>query len=102
MVLQHRAVDLLGRRVDESGIALEFGKPEGRPEALDHRIHQIGDDVLRMVEFDPGEKVRIAGDIGDGEISRFRFRKHCNLQRRCSPAYTRGMWCDPCSGHARF
>jgi hypothetical protein len=84
-ILQERAVDLLGYRVDESGIALKLGKSEGRPEALDRRVHEIGDDVLRVVEFDPGQEARIAGDIGYGEIGQFRFRKH-----RISPQKTSG------------
>ena len=33
-VLQHRAVDLRGRRVDESGVALELGKAERRSQTL--------------------------------------------------------------------
>src|SRR5215469_9303393 len=77
-VLKERAVDLLGHGVDEGGIALKLGKPERWSEALDDRVHEIGDDVLRMVEFDPCEEARIAGDIGDGEIGQFRFRKHHN------------------------
>src|SRR5262249_2599846 len=40
-VLQERAVDLLGHRVDEGGIALKLGKPERRSEALDHRVHEV-------------------------------------------------------------
>jgi len=67
-VLQERTVDVLGDRVDEGGIALELGKAKGRSEALDHRVHEIGNDVLRMVEFDRGEEARIAGDIGDDEV----------------------------------
>ena len=71
-VLQHRAIDLRGHGVDESGVALEFGKAEGRSKALDHRVHEIGDDVLRVVELDPSEEARIARDIGDCEIGQFR------------------------------
>jgi hypothetical protein len=78
-ILQHRAVDLRGHRVDESGVALELGQAEGRPQALDHGVHEVGDDVLGVVEFDPGKKARIAGDIGDDEAGGFRLRKHCNL-----------------------
>jgi hypothetical protein len=74
-ILQERAVDLLVYRVDESGIAFELGKSEGRPEALDHRAHEIGDDVLRMVEFGRGEEARIAGNIGDDEAGQLRRRK---------------------------
>ena len=41
-ILHHRAVDFRGCSVDESGVALELGEAEGRPEALDHRVHKIG------------------------------------------------------------
>jgi hypothetical protein len=44
---------------------ISAGLPEGRPEALDHRVHEIGDNVLGMIEFDPCEEARIARDIGD-------------------------------------
>ena len=67
-VLQERTVDILGDHVVEGGIALELGKATGRSEALDHRVHEIGNDVLRMVEFGRGEEARIAGDIGDDEV----------------------------------
>src|SRR6516164_8186168 len=77
-ILQERAVDLLGHGIDEGGIAFKLGKPERRPEALDHRVDEIGDNVLRVVEFDPRKKARIAGDIRDREIGQFRFRKHRN------------------------
>src|SRR6516225_4288370 len=60
-VLQERAIGLLGHGVDEGGIALKFGEPERRSEPLDRRVHEIGDDVLRMVEFYLCLEVRIAG-----------------------------------------
>jgi hypothetical protein len=41
-----------------------------------------------VVEFDPCEEARIAGDIGDREIGQFGFRKHRNfpLNTRNFPA----------------
>src|SRR5262249_21967508 len=78
-VLEERAVDLLGHGVDEGGIALELGKSEGRSEAFDHRVHEISYNILPVVELDTSEETRIAGDIGDHEVGRFRLRKHRNL-----------------------
>jgi len=75
-VLQHRAVDLVGNRVEEGRVALELGEPERRPQPPHHGVHQVGDDVLRMLELDPGEKASVAGDVRDHEASGFGFRKH--------------------------
>ena len=75
-VLQHRAVDLVGDRVEEGRVALELGEPERRPQPPHHGVHHVGDDVLRMLELDPGEKAGVAGDVRDHETSGFGFRKH--------------------------
>ena len=61
-VLQQRAVDLLGHRIDEYGVALEFGEAKRGTQPFHHRVHEIGDDVLRMLEFDRREEVGIARD----------------------------------------
>jgi hypothetical protein len=79
-VLQQRAVDLLGHRVDECGIALKFGEAKWGSQPFHHRVHEIGDDVLRMVEFDRREEAGIAGYVGNREICRFSFGKHGDLQ----------------------
>jgi hypothetical protein len=79
--LQHRAVDLRGRRVDESGVTLELGKAERRPQTLDYRVHEIGNDILRMVELNASEEARITRDVGDCEIGQLGLRKHCNLHQ---------------------
>ena len=75
-VLEHRAVDLVGDRVEEGRVALELGEPERRPQPPHHRVHHVGDDVLRVVELDAGEKAGVAGDVGDHETGGFGFRKH--------------------------
>ena len=85
-VLQQRAVDLFRHRIDECGVALEFCEAKRRPQPLHHRIHEIGDDVLRMVEFDRREEVGVAGDVGNREIGSFSLRKHAALQRYRRPA----------------
>ena len=61
---------------DEGCITLEFGEPERRAQAPQHRVHHVGDNVLRMVEFSAIEKAGVAGDIGDHETGGFGFRKH--------------------------
>ena len=75
-ILQERPVDLVVERINESCVALELGKAERRTKRPDERIHDVGDDVLGVVEFDPGYEVRVAGNIGDHEASRFGLRKH--------------------------
>jgi hypothetical protein len=70
-VLKQRSVDPVGDRVDKNSIALEFGKSERRPQGPHHRVHQVGYDILGVVEFDTCEKAGIAGDIGDGETGGF-------------------------------
>ena len=75
-VLEHRAVDLVGDRVEEGRVALELGEPERRTQAPDHGVHHVGDDVLGMLELDAGEKAGVAGDVGDHETGGFGFRKH--------------------------
>jgi hypothetical protein len=80
-VLQQRAVDLLRRRIDECGVALEFGEAKRGAQPLHHRVHEIGDDVLRMLELNRCEEARIPGDVGNREIRRFSLRKHEDLQR---------------------
>jgi hypothetical protein len=72
-VLQERAVDLLADRVNESSIAFELGESEGGPQALDQRVHEIGDDVLRVLDLGGGEELRIAGDVCDDEAGQFRL-----------------------------
>ena len=76
-ILQERPVDLVGDRVDEGRVAFELGEAERGPERPDQRIHDVGDDVLGVIEFDAGHEVRVAGNVGDHETGRFRFRKHC-------------------------
>jgi hypothetical protein len=65
-------------------VIIIFGAPgigrRVRPETIDHRIHEIGNDV-RVVELNSGEEARIARNIGDDEVGRFRLRKHCNLSQ---------------------
>ncbi|MGY4311878.1 hypothetical protein ACVWW1_001181 [Bradyrhizobium sp. JR3.5] len=79
-VLQQRAVDCPGR-VDEGGVALELGEAKWRAQPFHHHVHEIGDDVLRVVELDRREEVGIAGNIGNREICRFSLRKHGDLPR---------------------
>ena len=75
-ILQERPVDLVGERVDEGRVAFELGEAERRAQRLDQRVHDVGDDVLGVVELDPGHEGRVAGNVGDHETSRFSLRKH--------------------------
>lgn len=64
--------------------------------ALHHNIHEIGDDILRVVEFDRRQEVGVAGDVGNREICRFSFRKHRDLPRN---RFTPSTWIRSLSYH---
>ena len=87
-VLQERSIDLVGKRVNEGRVALKLGEAERRTQRPDQRVHDVGDDVLGMIEFDAGHEMRVAGNVRDHETGRFRFRKHAahSHSRRCDPA----------------
>jgi hypothetical protein len=91
-ILQKRPIDLVGKRVDEGRVAFELGETKGRTQRPDQRVHDVGDDVLGMIEFDAGHEVRVAGYVGDRETGLLRFRKHCGTlpfaprQRVMAPA----------------
>ncbi len=75
-VLEQRGVDRRGDHVDEGGVALELGQPEGRPQGVDHGADQVGDDVLGMVELDAGQIAGVAGEVGDHQAGGFWLREH--------------------------
>ena len=99
-ILQERPVDFVGERIDESGVAFEFGQTERRTQRLEQRVHDVGDDVLGVVEFDAGHEIRVAGNVGDHETGQFRLRKHGDFlpfrQRHDAPDCARtggvGLW----------
>ena len=66
-ILQERPVDLVGERVDEGRVAFKLREAERRTQRPDQRVHDVGDDVLGMIEFDAGHEVRVAGYVGDRE-----------------------------------
>ena len=71
-----RPVDLVGDRVHEGGVAFELGEAERGPERPHQSIHDVGDDVLSVIELDAGHEARITGNVGDRETGRFRLSKH--------------------------
>src|ERR1700722_10046606 len=83
-ILHQRSIDLVGERVDEGCVAFELGEAKRRTQRPDQSVHDVGDDVLGMIEFDAGHEVRVAGYVGDHETGRFRFRKHCEPSRSIS------------------
>ena len=102
-VLQKRTVDLLGHCVNECGVALELGEAKRGPQSLHHRVHEIGDDVLRVLELDRREEAGVAGDIGDREIRCLGFGKHGVLQRnRPSVSPTRSLPYRAAQGTANY
>src|SRR6266571_4503860 len=75
-VLEERSVNFVVDRVEKGRVTLELGEPERRAQAPHHRVHHVGDDVVRVVELDTGEKASVAGDVSDHETGGFGFRKH--------------------------
>src|SRR5262249_22304105 len=78
-VEEQGAVDLLGRRERERGVALELRELEVGPKSRDDRADQVGEDVLRMVELDAREVARVAADVGDEETGRLGAGDHPDL-----------------------
>ena len=70
-VLQQRAVDLLGHRVDECGVALEFGEAKRGAQPFTTVSMKSAMMILRVVEFVRREEVGIAGDVSNLVICRF-------------------------------
>ena len=75
-VLELRPVDRLGDRVDERRVALELGELERRPERRHDRRHQVGQDVLGVVELGAGEEAGVAADVGDDEAGGLGLAEH--------------------------
>lgn len=69
-VEQQRPIDPLRDRVGQGGVALKLGEPEAGVQSADDRVHEVGEDVLRVVEFDTGEVARVPGDVGDEQAGR--------------------------------
>src|ERR1700722_3774639 len=80
-ILHERSIDLVGKRINESRVAFELGEAERGTQRSDQCIHDDGDDVLGMIEFDAGHEVRVAGYVGDHETGRLGFPKHCSALR---------------------
>jgi hypothetical protein len=78
-ILDERSIDFVIDCVEKRRVTLEFGEPEWWAQAPHHVSHHVGDDVVCVVEFYAGEKVGVAGDVGDHETSGFSFRKHSAL-----------------------
>ena len=90
-VLQGRSVNLVGERVDEGGVAFKLGEAERGTQRPDQRVHDVGDDILGMVEFDARDEMRVARYVGDRETGCLRFRKHTRTPiRSAAEAYRPG------------
>ena len=75
-VLQMRAVELRRGEIDERRIAFELRQLERRAKCADDRIDQVGEDVLRMIELDPGQIAGVAGDVSNDEARGFGLGQH--------------------------
>jgi hypothetical protein len=75
-VLQMRAVELRRDEIDEGCVPFELRQLERRAERADDRIDQVGQDVLGVIELDPGEITGVAGDVGHDETCGFGLGQH--------------------------
>ena len=80
-VEQLRPVEAFGDHVGEGRVAFELGQPEGRLQRPDDDRHEVGQDVLGVIELGAGQIARVAGDVGDQQARRFLAREHALLQR---------------------
>ena len=80
-VEQLRAVEALGDHVGEGRVALELGQSKGRLQRPDDGRHQVGQDVLGVIELGAGQIAGVAGDVGDQQTGRLLAREHASLQR---------------------
>ena len=71
-----RAVELRRDEIDEGRIPFELRQLEWRAERADDRIDQVGQDVLGVIELDPGEITGVAGDVGHDEACGFGLGQH--------------------------
>ncbi len=81
-VLESGPVDFLGEDIGEGSVALELCQPKRRPERPNDGVREVGQDVLRVVEFDTGEITGVPADIGDDEAGGFRSVGHDDPLRR--------------------
>jgi hypothetical protein len=51
----------------ERGVALELGEPEAGSQRADDRVHEVCENVLRVIELDAREVARVPRDVGDQE-----------------------------------
>ena len=80
-VEQLRAVEAFGDHVGEGRVAFELGQSEGRLQRPDDGRHEVGQDVLGVIELGAGQIARVAGDVGDQQTGRLLAREHASLQR---------------------
>ena len=76
-VLEDRSVDDVSDDVGKGRVALEFGQSEHGPECSNDGIREVGQDVLRMIEFDAREITRVAADVGEDETRGLWLVGHC-------------------------
>ncbi|MBA2720738.1 MAG: hypothetical protein H0U52_16085 [Chloroflexi bacterium] len=75
-VLELGRIDGLGDRVDERGVALQLRQSERWSQPGDDRAHEVGQDVLSVIELGTGEEAGVAADVGDDEAGGFGLAEH--------------------------
>ena len=71
-----RPVELRRDEIDEGCVPFELRQLERRAEGAHDRVDQVGQDVLGVIELDPGEITGVAGDVSDDETCGFGFGQH--------------------------
>ena len=79
-VEQHRRVDLDTGRVDEGGVTLQLGESHRRRQRVDHRLGQVGQHVLCVVELRSGQVGGVAADVGHGQAALLRLAQRCMVR----------------------
>src|SRR5262249_2333232 len=75
-VLQMRSVELRRGEIDEGRIPFELRELEWRAGGAHARVRPGGENVLGVVEFDPGQVTGVAGDVGYDEACGFGLGQH--------------------------
>jgi len=91
-ILEARAVELFGDRINEGSIAFEFGEAERRTERSYHRVDYIGNDVLSVVEFKAVNQTQYASERTSARRPLRRQLEQKDLRRRGSDAFVANLF----------
>src|SRR2546427_2694635 len=78
---QHGAGGLILAVVAEDGVAFQLGEMQQAAHLRHDHAHQVGQDVLGVLQLHPGQVRRVSGDVADGQAPSFDGR-HARLASR--------------------